>query len=115
MSEYERKFQAAMGELIQAGVWRLNANPPYVRLMRKLGFKPRPPHYVPFSRVAISEGIWMACAFGLVSWLLDWHPDLHLNIAVVISVMVGAFFGIFMAFDYYATRKKYKLNNWQSL
>ena len=44
MSEYERKFEAALNELQATEMWASNYAPPVLMVLRKAGIKVPPPH-----------------------------------------------------------------------
>lgn len=116
MDEYEKKFQAAENELRKTGIWRSNAIPPYVRLERRLGFKPRPPHYLSFGRAAINMGVWFAFSWGTLMYLLLWrHQDMPIWMVLVIASFGGLMSGIFMASYYEFGRRAHKLSKWADL
>jgi len=116
MSDYQRKLDAAMKELRDAGVWKSNANPPYLRLMLKLGLTPRPPHYAAFFQIVVTQGVWFGAAWGGLMWFWQWQSQgLPFGLALFAALAAGSLFGVAMAFIYAKGRKKHSLSDWQSL
>ncbi len=117
--DYQRKFDAAMAELDKAGVWRSNANPPYVRQARRLGFKPRPPYYVSAVNLAVWAGLYFGLFMGLYGYLkpvLGLRDTAMSGFAIALgAIMSGLLFGVSMAAWYRHVRKKHGLSSWEAL
>lgn len=64
MSDYEQRFATAEAELAAAGIWASNGNPPLTRIMRRLGFKPRPPHYDSTTKIIVGFTLWFGPIWG---------------------------------------------------
>ena len=117
MDEYERKFQAALDEMQAAGIWRSNAYPPGLRLLRSVGLKPRPAYYLPFIKVALPNAIFVSVVWGLMmrfwwGWRGQGSP---LSDIAIFALLFGALSGLFMALWAARTKKRHKLSDWQSL
>ena len=116
MDEYERKFQAALDEMKAAGIWRSNAYPPGLRLVRSIGLKPRPAYYLPFIKVALPNAIFFSVVYGLMMWFWEWRGQgTPLSDIAISPLLVGALPGLFMALWVTRTKKRHKLSDWQSL
>jgi len=88
-SDYDREFDAAVAEMKNAGVWRWNGMPPYLRLGRKLGFNPRPPYYVSSGKIAVASGAYLAIFLGvskLVIWQGNFSPPCQACAGVIHTV-----------------------------
>ena len=116
MSDYETRFDAALSELEVAGIWRSNAQPPYVWVMRSVGLHPRLPHYLPFWRAALGQGVFFGAFWGLIMYATTWGPqNLPMGVMLVSSVIAGMFFGLFLALYYKHCRRRYNLSEWEDL
>jgi hypothetical protein len=114
-SDYDRKFDAAVAEMKNAGVWRWNGMPPYLRLGRKLGFKPRPPYYVSFGKVAVLSGAYFAIFMGVYKLLIWQDPVKSVPAQLIGALISGLLFGIFMATWYRHVCRKSGLSSWDDL
>lgn len=115
-SDYSRRFEAAVAEMNNAGVWRWNGMPPYLRLFRRLGFEPRPPYYVSFSKMALLSGTYFATAMGVLSYLIIWpYQVVPFPMNLISPAAAGALFGISMAVWYRYVRTKNGLSSWDDL
>jgi|GEM_PF-4693099 hypothetical protein len=118
-AEYQRKFNAALAELEKAGVSYADANPPYVRHGRWLGFKPRPLYYVSSVKIAVWFGLSFALGMGLVSFVsLTFFPServTSLPAKAVASFAVGLAWGFWWAAWHRNKRKKLGLSSWETL
>ena len=114
MDEYERKFQAALDEMKAAGIWRGNAYPPGLRLLRSVGLKPRPAYYLPFIKVALPNAIFFSVVWGLIMWFWEWRGQ-GTPLSPISALLFGALSGLFMALWVARTKKRHKLSDWQSL
>ncbi len=116
MQDYKRKFDAAIDELGNAGIWKTNAVPLYTKLFRKIGMTPKPPHYVGFWQVALGMGIWFASVWGILMYVLFWKSaGLPIIFAILSAIFAGASFGLLMAYYYRNGRKKHSLTPWGNL
>lgn len=116
MSEYERKFDAAMDELTATGMWKSNVHPPALRTLRALGIKARPPHYANLWTVFAGSAAWFAVAWGIAMWFISWKAAGFSGWAAVgASVFAGLLFGAWMTVYYWRGRKKYGLSLWDEL
>lgn len=116
MSDYEQRFAAAEAELAAAGVWASNGNPPLTRIMRRLGFKPRPPHYDSTTKIIVGFALWFGPIWGIMMWLAGWRDSgMSIGMAAISALVAGALFGAFMAIYYAHGRRKYCLSSWYDL
>lgn len=118
MSDYVRRYAAAMRELEATEMWRANYAPPLLVLQRKMGMQPRPPHYLKGWWIILAYGGVFAVVWGTAMWIIVW-PELEMGItfgtAVAASLAGGAIFGLAMAFAYGRMRRKWKLSKWEDL
>lgn len=114
--EYERRFLAAVAETKTAGIWFSNAVPPIIRLLRRIGFRPLPPHYIPFKTMLLRLCIYFAVAWGLLMGLFIWDAEkMPLSVLIGLSLGAGLLFGLCMALYYAYGRKAHKLTPWDDL
>lgn len=114
-SDYPRKFEAALAEMKNAGVWRASAIPPYLKVARRLGFELRPPYYMSFANVAGFLGVYFAVFWGLSMRFLFWRDYVPMSFQLINSAVAGIMFGIAMAAWYRHVRKKHSLSSWDDL
>lgn len=116
MSEYQRRFEAAEAELDAAGVWPSNAVPPYIRFVRKLGFKPVLPHYMPLWRTFLGQSTFFILLMAFVS-LSSLFGDSSKPVSDLLSnaVWIGLALGLSMTVYIYSVRRKYALSKWKEL
>ena len=114
-SDYSRKFEAAVAEMNNAGVWRLNGMPPYLLVARRLGFEPRPPYYASFAKITLSFGVYFAVVWGLAMSLVFWRDYMPVPLQLISSAVAGLLFGIIMATWYRHVRRKRSLSSWGDL
>lgn len=116
MSEYERKFESAMAELRATGIWKMNYDMPYVRFLRALKLRPRPPYYAKFWKNFLGFGGYFAVGWGILMSLSSWNDmPAPLWVDVLSSLIAGVMFGVLMAYYYDHGHLKYKLTNWEDL
>ena len=116
MSEYERKFAAAMAELEATDMWKSNHTPPVLRSLRSMGVQARPPHYAPFWSVVAIYALWFGVCWGALMWIFSWsEEDFTVLAAVGASAVAGVIFGVCMAIYYARGRKKHGLTAWDAL
>lgn len=113
---FEKKKEAALEELSQTGIWKLDYKPPALTLLWSLGFKLKPPHYRGFFSNAIPLSVWFAVFWGVSMWFIQWRAtSIGINVAIVISIGAGIFFGLSMATYYRWSARKNQLSNWDAL
>jgi hypothetical protein len=116
MSEFDQKQAAAMAELQATKMWPSNYDPPIYHLYRLLGLRMRPPHYAPFIKTMISQGVYFGIFWGFFMWIAQWRgSDMSLLVMVTIAAITGALFGFFMALSFAYGRRKWKLTDWDNL
>lgn len=114
--EYERRFLAAVLETKEAKIWFSNAIPPYVRVMRKFGLRPRPPHYVDLKTVFIRCSITFVSGWALVMSLFVWDfATTPLWYAAFFSLTMGLFCASFLTLYYRYGRETHELSAWEDL
>ena len=115
MSNNTRRTKA-LAILADTGMWRSNYEPPYLRLLWRLGVDAAPPHFVPFWRTLPLAGIWFGSFWGAFMSLFVWSQQgFPVALAVVLTAGVGLFFGLSMAGYYAYGRRKYHLPKWNSI
>ena len=114
-AEYQRKVDAAFAQLRNAGIWLWNGMPHYFRLLRRLGFKPRPPGYEPFSEILVSAGLFCAVFWGVGMHFITWHSDRPVWVQVISSGIFGFLFSGFVAMCNRYVRSKHNLTAWDAL
>ncbi|CAH6886299.1 conserved hypothetical protein [Vibrio chagasii] len=114
--DYETKIQLALKELSDKGVWKSNYNPPIDRLLRKLGFRIRPPYYQGFFSNFVFCLVYFAPIWWGFEWFLEWNEvGISMLEAAYKSLQCGALFGLLMSIFYAIRRKQLNLTDWDSL
>lgn len=113
---YEDRLARSLAELEASSISALNYAPPMFRLARRLGLKPRPPHYMSFLRAALLLGPAFGVLWGSVMWVLSWRSDdLPVIVALLASLLAGALFGLAMAGYYRWAGGQAGLSKWEDL
>lgn len=116
MSEYERKFDAALDALSNTDMWKSNYAPPMLRTMRAFGLEARPPHFAGFWRITLGYAAWFGPVWGFLMWWFSWRgAGFSFWAAVGAAVVAGLLFGLIMARYYAKGRRKYRLPLWEDL
>lgn len=113
--DYERRYRAALARIEAKGISRWAAEPPWLRLARGLGMRPRPPHYAPFWANVMGHGVVFMFLWGIVMWMLFWGERVPPAAAAVTALLAGILFGLVMAFLYRATAERCGLGRWDEL
>lgn len=113
---YEHRIARAMAELEGSSISALNYAPPLFRLARRLGLKPRPPHYMSFTRAIVVLGPAFGLLWGTVMWLLQWRDsEVATPVVLLASLLAGALFGLAMAGYYRWAGSQAGLTKWENL
>jgi hypothetical protein len=114
-SHYEPRYQAALRAADAAGLSRVIAEPPHLRLLRRMGLQPRPPHFAAFSTNFMAHGLPFALIWGVIMWLLVWGGTVPPATAAVAALLAGIAFGLVVAFLYRGTAERKGLPRWEDL
>ncbi|MES2825620.1 MAG: DUF6404 family protein [Pseudomonadota bacterium] len=113
---FEEKCSFAIKELENAKIRKSNYNPPFLKLIHKLGFNVPFPHYNSFANNALGSGVFFGLSWGLFMYIFVWSAqNMPVPAIVLATVGAGAFFGITMASYYKYGFKKYKLTPWHEI
>ncbi|MEM7732705.1 MAG: DUF6404 family protein [Pseudomonadota bacterium] len=113
-NDYDRRFDAAVQEMHEKGLSQSIPLP--VLLLRRLGKRPRPPHYDRFWRAALVQGGFFGPVFGFFMYLLVWRNDgMPPAAALLIAVLSGVLFGVTMALYYRWVKSHHTLTDWNKL
>lgn len=113
---FKEKKAFAIKELEQAGIWKSNYYPPYLRIMHALGINIRFPHYNNFISNLLSMSTFFALVWGTIMYVLFWSErSANLSPMIISSLTAGLLFGIFMAFYYKHGNKKHQLTPWDEI
>jgi hypothetical protein len=116
MTTYDIKYQSAIDELISAGKSSMAANPPIMRLMRKMGLKPRPVYYLGFWKTFFLFGIMFSFIWGCFMYFFFWqNTSTQLGVYFIASLFAGMLFGLLMSAYCQREKKRCKLSDWDSL
>jgi hypothetical protein len=96
MSDYERRFKAAMAELEALEVGPSSSNPPYARLLRYAGFSPLPPHYSSFWKVCLTQAVFFGIIWGVWMWFTQWSGEDLSSAEVLLSALSAGFFSDYL-------------------
>ncbi|ABD56790.1 DUF6404 family protein [Jannaschia sp. CCS1] len=114
--DYQTRIARAMAELEASSINSLNYAPPLFRVARRLGLKPRPPHYMSFGRAVLILGPIFGIFWGALMYVVQWRAaDLALGLVVSASLMAGALFGLLMAGYYRWAGSQAGLTKWEEL
>lgn len=114
--EYNRKYLAAARETKEALIWHGSANPPIFRMMRRFGYMPRAPHYIPFDTMFRTACIWFALGYLLiVAAILIRGGSLSVMPALVGLLIVPTAFAWILAMYYKWGRDNLGLTDWDEL
>lgn len=115
-ADYERRYAAAVAEMQRAGVRRWIGEPPQVRLMRRMGFRPRPPHYQSFMSVMLKMWLSFSIFWGAGMYLVRWQYSAQsLSIALPITLIAGWLYGMGMASVHLQAIRRLRLSRWEDL
>ncbi len=115
MSDYQRRYDAALAEATRAGLGRRIVEPLHFRLLRRLGLRVRPPHYASFPANMMGHGFVFALVWGVLMWLLIWQGRVPAPYAAVAALFAGIVFGLVVAFLYRGTAQRHDLSRWEDL
>lgn len=110
---YSTKLEAALRELEEAKVNKINMMPPPYRLLRKLGVKIVPFHYNRFLSNFVIASVWY---MPILSTLVFLHLD-DISIANIFAfgLFSSVMLGLCTAAYYRNSAKKHKLSAWAQL
>ncbi|KZN70383.1 DUF6404 family protein [Pseudoalteromonas luteoviolacea] len=110
---YSIKLEAALRELEEAKINKINVMPPPYRLLRKLGIEIVPFHYNRFlSNFAIAFTWYIPISFALAFWHLE---DISIAKVFAFGLFSGLVLGLCTAAYYSNSAKKHKLSAWDKL
>jgi len=113
---YDNRLARAMAQLEASRINRLNYAPPLFRLARVLGLRPRPPHYMSFTRAALLLGPAFGLLWGLLMWVVQWRAaEIPTVVVAVASLLAGVLFGLAMAGYYRWAGSQAGLSTWEGL
>lgn len=113
---YKDRITRAMAELEASSIRSLNYAPPMFRVARRLGLKPRPPHYMSFWRATLLLGPAFGITWGLVMWLLQWRAaEVPMVVVIPSCLLAGVIFGLAMAGYYRWAGAQAGLSKWEDL
>ena len=114
--DYDTRLTRALAELEASGIKRSNYAPPLFHLARRLGARPRLPHYMGFWQAVALTGPFFAVTWGLFMWIVFWLPRGLTGWAALLAALVaGLLFGIGMALYYRYSAKRAGLSRWEAL
>ncbi|TOE27597.1 DUF6404 family protein [Vibrio parahaemolyticus] len=113
---YESKLKLAFSELEAARIWKWNYNPPLHQWVRKVGFKLRPPFYVPFWRnLCVRFAECFIFFFPLMSLLGSSRVEDSEFYPLYESLLASSFYSVVMCLYYLWTFKRCELSHWDKL
>ncbi|MBY4893737.1 hypothetical protein A8B78_03320 [Jannaschia sp. EhC01] len=113
---YEDRLARALAELDASSISALNYAPPLFRIARRLGLRPRPPHYMSFRRAVLLLGPAFGVLWGAMMWLLQWqNAEVPTVVVLLASLLAGALFGLAMAGYYRWAGSQAGLSKWEDL
>lgn len=116
MQDSERKFEAAMEELVRAGIQKSARATGFLRLMRAVGFKSRPRLYASLFSNSVVWGTTFAIIWGVImNVLMLAVTSVSGSITLVSTLISGAIFGIITAMFLSHVHRRKKLSAWKDL
>lgn len=113
---FKEKKDFAIKELEQAGIWRSNYYPPYLRILHALSINSRFPHYNSFISNLLSMSTFFALVWGTVMYAFFWSErSATISFMLISSITAGLLFGFFMATYYKHGNKKHNLTAWDEI
>lgn len=114
------RTRIAVDTAIARGIRRLDAGPPFHRLLWAAGIDARPPHYASFGTNALMMGgFWGGCmAVFSVAWALHLHPDGGAEVvakAVCVALLAALAFGLVMASIFRSRARQAGLPAWEDI
>jgi hypothetical protein len=117
-NRYETRLARAMAELEASTIRRHNYAPPMFRLARRVGLKPRPPHYMSFRRAIFLLGPCIGVTWGGLMWLLQGRDAAQVvptPVLLAASILAGIGIGALMAAYYRWAGSEAGLSKWEDL
>jgi hypothetical protein len=112
----DTKRDKALKLLAKTGISRRSYEPPWLRILWKLGFNIPPPHFASFWIIVVVTGSLFGVLWTGVMWLLVWlREGKTIGQLALTSVVMGTCFGIACASYYVYEKRKHKLPSWQEL
>ena len=109
------RLASARAEMRARGFLAVNCEPPWFRLLLRLGVTHRPPHYRRFWSLTLDMGLFFAVLWGAFSWS-EWRAEgMAPRDAILTSTAIGLAFGVTMAIWYGLSARRHKLSRWEDL
>ena len=113
---YPPKVNAAIAQLVEAGIPQRAATPMLHRLLWNMGLVVPPPQLAPFSVNFLLLSAFFAIAWGLVMWFGVWSSrGMSPIYALKTSVFAGLAYGLIMALVFRFSAKKFDLPAWSEI
>ena len=113
---YKAKLERAEYELYEKKIARKKSHPLLFKLVRLLGLKVRPPHYLSAESVFFfCTGYITILVAGLLFFLQKDSVDINWVSIVVKAIPVGIIFGLVMMYINIDGKKKYELTPWEDI
>ncbi|WP_114010368.1 DUF6404 family protein [Cohaesibacter intestini] len=114
---FDDHYQLAMTELQGTEILRDNYAPPLHKLLLRLGFSMRPPHYASMPVNMLTTGIPFGILWSGLMWLFVWEDQIGMTVSIALwaGFFAGMLFGIGMAIYYRAAARKHGLSSWPQL
>lgn len=111
--DYHRRLDHAFRECETAGLSRYTYDPWPDRILRRMGLRPRPPHYRGRSWLAVTMSL-VAIGWTAGAWLLGPEHTSGLR-AVVGGLIMALIVGVGQAWETGHQRRKHGLSKWEDL
>ncbi len=112
--DFEAKYEKAMQELKGTPIWKSNYNPPFYKLIRRLGIQSRPPHYNTFLSNSYRMSLYFAAIWAVFLLAFSWtNDDISKFNVVIVSILIGMFFGVVMGIYYWYSFRTNSLTEWE--
>lgn len=111
--DYHRRLDHAFRECETAGLSRYTYDPWPDRILRRMGLRPRPPHYRGRSWLAVTMSL-VAIGWTAGAWLFGPEHTSGLR-AVVGGLIMALIVGVGQAWETGHQRRKHGLSKWEDL
>jgi membrane associated rhomboid family serine protease len=110
------KIQSALSVLAETSMRPSSYAPPLHRLLWRLGFNIRPPHFAGFVSNFLATGTWFAVVWGAIMWFAAWaRRGMSVGTAISTAIAAGTIFGLLMAYYYRRGARKHSLPSWSEI
>lgn len=112
MNDYERRYITALALLLSVGIPRSKAEPPINKWLRKIGLRPKIPHFLTFWEMFFKTLIWTSLGLAFLQYVFSQLLNIMLPGAFL---LIGVLLVVVSPFYHLYLRKYYNLYTWDEL